>query len=137
MNAADLYRKLADLGVVLTPHGEDGLTVDAPVGVIGPPLSSSLREVRSELRALALELSLGDYDWPLGDAFQQLPADHPLAVANEEHWANIEEGYYQYLTWPRVFPNPCLCCGGRYQHSAACEAMREDGLGVANSLRRH
>lgn len=131
MSAVELFRKLTALGIVLTPHGEDGLTVDAPVGVVGPALSSLLRDAKHELRQLAISEDNEARNWPLGEPFEPLPADHPLAVANEENWANIHGSCYRYLTWPRVFPNPCLCCGGRYRHSEQCERIRSAGLGVS------
>lgn len=142
MNPVSLYQSLVDLKTVLTPHGTDGLTIEGPAEIARPPLSFLIRKWKSELRAIALIVVEGnastshDSTWLANGPGSLLPKDHPLAVANERNWLHLEDRDRQYLLGRHLIPNPCVCCGGRYKHSRACEMMRSAGLGVVSSQRR-
>lgn len=141
MSASSLYQELLALGVVLTPHGEDGLTIEGPAAIAWPAWLPRIREVKQELRRLAMGTDrftdqASDNELDTWEGFGFFPDDHPFAIANEVSWSNIDAGDRRYLTFPRTHPEPCLCCGGRLIHSRACRMMREAGLGVETTRRR-
>lgn len=141
MNASELLANLERSGVHLTASGEK-LLLDAPKGSITLTLLGQIKELKDELITLITRVSgtIGGiekqstenstFESIARSPFDPVPLDDPFIVANERCWSEITDSVRYHLEWPRSFPNPCLCCGGRYKHGKACEMMRENGLGL-------
>jgi uncharacterized protein (DUF3820 family) len=51
----------------------------------------------------------------------QWPDDPEQVEADEFYWDQLTRVDCEYLTGPRRWPEPCTSCGGRLNHSGACE----------------
>jgi hypothetical protein len=101
--AADLIVKLAARGIALRPR-------EGTIRAIGPLTDADRATILAHRDAILAELvDNGD--------------DLMTEADNEFYWSQISRADFEYLTVRRHYPDPCFGCGGRLNHSQACEAM--------------